>query len=59
MDLNFGGVMIQASESGNLDFSYTIESSDDLITWETHSQPTLEITPSGSKHFMRIRIGEP
>jgi hypothetical protein len=59
MDLNFGGVMIQASESGNLDFSYTIESSDDLTTWETHSQPTIEITPSGSKHFMRIRIGEP
>lgn len=59
MDLNFGGVMIQASESGNLDFSYTIESSDDLTTWETHSQPTIEITPPASKQFMRIRIGKP
>ena len=58
MEINLGGLMIQENTSGKMEISYSIETSNDLKNWSTHSQPTIELTPQADKEFIRLRIGE-
>lgn len=58
MEMSLGGLMIQRSDTGKMEASYTVETSEDLTNWSIHSRPTIELTPQANKEFIRLRVGE-
>ena len=48
----------QRNDSGKMGTGYTIETSEDLTSWSTHSQPTVELTPQTSKRFVHAYVSE-
>jgi hypothetical protein len=56
LDANVGNAMLQKNALGAFEFTYTIQTSGDLSTWTTHSEPSVTITPQVNKEFLRIRI---
>ena len=56
MDGSISTPALQANSDGTFDFTYTIKTSEDLINWSIHSQPSVTISPISTKQFLRIHI---
>lgn len=56
LDLNLGGLILERGESG-FELQFSLEISEDLITWETTELFRRVLQPEGDQTFLRVRTG--